>query len=170
MVDKAKKIEVVENIKDVFSRSSTVVVANFNGLTINKTDELRRSAKENGADVKVTKNTLAKIASKETQHSGIVDFFTGQTIVSYSEDPVSAAKVMVDFAKDNENLKIAGGSYEGSLLDDDKVTQLAKTPSIDESRAKIVGLLVAPAQKIAQVAKAPAGDLARVISAYSQKE
>jgi large subunit ribosomal protein L10 len=169
MVDKAKKHEVVDQMKEIFSGASSVVVANYDALSISDSDELRIKAKESGANVKVTKNTLAKIASKESKHSCVVDFFSGQTIISYSEDPVAAAKVMVDFAKKNEALRIAGGSFEGSVLDEAQVKQLANTPSLDESRAKLVGLLVAPAQKIAQVVNAPAGNLARVFSAYSSK-
>lgn len=169
MVDKVRKQEIVDEIKGVLEGSSTVVVANFDSLTIAQSDELRSKAKESGANVRLAKNTLAKIASKDSKHANIVDLFTGQSIFAYSEDPVAAAKVFSDFAKKNEGFSVVGGSFDGDALDQDKVKALANTPSLDESRAKIVGLLVAPAGKLASVTAAPAGQLARVFSAYGAK-
>jgi len=149
MVDKVRKHEIVSEIKSILEDSSTVVVANFDSLTIEQSDELRQKARETGAGVRLTKNTLAKIAGAESKHSNIVDLFSGQSIFAYSTDPVAAAKIISDFAKANkETFNIAGGSFEGDLLDADKVIALANTPSLDESRAKLVGLLVAPASKI----------------------
>lgn len=169
MVDKARKHEIVDEIKSVLEGANTVVVANFESLTISQSDELRQKAKESGANVRLAKNSLAKIASKDSKHSNIVDLFSGQSIFAYSEDPVAAAKLFADFAKKNETFSIAGGSFEGEALDTDKVKALANTPSLDESRAKIVGLLVAPAGKLASIAAAPASQLARVFSAYANK-
>lgn len=170
MVDKARKHEIVGEIKDALDGASTVVVANFDSLTIAQSDELRIKAKETGAMLRVAKNSLAKIASKDSKHSNIVDLFSGQSIIAYSEDPVAAAKLFGDFAKKNEGFSIVGGSFDGESLDEGKVKVLASTPSMDESRAKIVGLLVAPAGKLAAVAAAPAGQLARVFSAYGASE
>lgn len=170
MVDKARKEEIVTEVKDALDGANTVVVANYESLSISQSDELRQNAKKTGAGVRVAKNTLAKIASKDSKHSNIVDLFSGQVIFAYSEDPVAAAKIFVDFAKDNETFSIAGGSYDGEAIDSDKIKALASTPSLDESRAKIVGLLVAPTGKIASVTAAPAGQLARVFSAYGASE
>ncbi len=169
MVDKARKEQIVVEIKDVLDASVTVVVANFESLTISQSDELRQAAKATGANVRIAKNTLAKIASGDSRHSNIVDLFSGQSIFAYSEDPVAAAKVFSDFAKKNEGFNIAGGSFDGETLDQGRVSVLANTPSLDESRSKIVGLLVAPAGKIAAIAAAPASQLARVFSAYASK-
>ena len=170
MVDRAKKEQSVTEMKEAFENATTVIVSNFNSLTMDESNELRSAAKESGATVRVAKNTLAKIASKDTNHSNVVDLFSGQTLISYSEDPVAAAKVIADFAKKNEKITIIGGSYEGNQIDDAGVKELANTPSLDESRGKIVGLLNAPAGKIARIFGAPAGDLARVLNAYSQKD
>lgn len=170
MVDKARKHEVVGEIKEALDSANTVVVANFESLSISQSDELRQKAKESGANVRVAKNTLAKIAGKDSKHAEIVDFFSGQSIFAYSEDPVAAAKLFSDFAKKNDSFSIAGGSFEGELLDVERVKSLASTPSMDESRAKIVGLLVAPHGKLASVTAAPASQLARVFSAYAASE
>lgn len=170
MVDKAKKQKQVESLNENFTKATTVVVANFSGLTILETDELRNAARKQNAGVKVSKNTLAKIAAKDTKHENVVDMFSGQTLVAYSEDAVAAAKVVADFAKKNEKLSILGGSYEGEVLDEVRVKALASTPSLDESRGKLVGLLVASAGQIARITGEPGSQLARVFSAYGSKE
>ncbi len=170
MVDKTKKIKQVEELKTAFGESATVVVASFTALTIKDTDELRKSAKKNGAKVRIAKNTLASIASKDTKHSGISAYLNGQTLVAYSKDPVAAAKTIVDFSKKNEKLKVAGGSFDGADLNSNSVIDLANTPSLDQSRGKIVGLLVASAGQIARIANEPASQLARVFAAYGRKE
>ncbi len=169
MVDKAKKIQQVQELTQAFADSATVVVANFTSLTIKETDELRQAAKKNDAMVRVTKNTLASIASKETKHNNIIPFFTGQSLVAYSKDPVAAAKTLVDFAKKNEKLSIAGGSFEGQALNQASVMELANTPSLDQSRAKIVGLLVASAGQIARIVNEPGAQIARVLAAQGRK-
>lgn len=169
MVDKAKKIQQVKELKEAFDSATTVVVANFSALTIKESDQLREAAKKAGARVKVAKNTLASIASKDTKHSNIIPFFTGQSLVAYSKDPVAAAKILVDFAKKNEKLSIAGGSFDGQALDKSSVSDLASTPSLEQSRAKIAGLLVASAGQIARIVKEPGAQIARVINAYASK-
>ncbi len=169
MVDKAKKIQQVAELTEAFTNATTVVVANFSALTIKETDQLREAAKKNGAKVKVAKNTLASIASKDTKHSNIIPLFLGQSLVAYSKDPVAAAKTLVEFAKKNEKLSIAGGSFDGQALDKSSVADLASTPTLDQSRAKIVGLLVASAGQIARIVKEPGTQIARVISAHASK-
>jgi large subunit ribosomal protein L10 len=170
MVDKAKKIQSVAEIKEAFESATTVVVARFSGLTIKESDDLRKKARALNAKVRVTKNTLAGVAAEGTKFSNIVDLFSGQTIIAYSNDAVSSAKLLADFAKGNEKVSIAGGSYDGQLLDEASVKKLAATPTLDQSRARLAGLLIAPAGQLARLINSPAGKVARVISAYSKKE
>ncbi len=166
MVDKAKKIQAVDDMKNMFSESSTVVVFQHSGLTVDESGALRNKARESGARIRVTKNTLAKIAANDTDCAGLIDHFVGQTAVAASEDAVAAAKVVSDFAKENEKISIIAGVIDGKVLDASGVAQLANTPGLDESRAKIVGLLTAGAGKLASVLQAPAGQVARVCGAY----
>ncbi|HCR85705.1 MAG TPA: 50S ribosomal protein L10 [Alphaproteobacteria bacterium] len=170
MVDKAKKQKQVEELNASLSSATTVVIANYTGLTIPETDELRNAARKAKAGIKVSKNTLARIASKGTKHENIIDLFSGQSLVAYSDDAVAAAKVVADFAKKNEKLSIVGGSFNGDKLDAKSVKDLAQTPSLDESRGRIVGLLVASAGQIARIVNEPASQLARVFSAYGEKQ
>jgi large subunit ribosomal protein L10 len=121
--------------------------------------------REAGAGFKVTKNRIAKLALKDTRYEDLDSLFTGPTAIGTSQDPVAAAKTLVEFAKSNNKLTIVGGSIDGKVLDKSGVEALAKLPSLDELRGKLVGLLQAPAGKLARVAQAPAGKLARVIKA-----
>ena len=122
-----------------------------------------------GASYKVAKNRLAKLAIKDTDYEGIGEYLTGPTALATSVDPVAAAKAVVDFAKTNEKLVILGGAFGKTNLNPEGVKALASMPSLDELRAKIVGLLVAPATRIAQIAAAPAAQIARVVGAYARK-
>jgi large subunit ribosomal protein L10 len=123
-----------------------------------------------GATYKVTKNSLAKIAAKDTQYASISDMLTGPVALATSIDPVAAAKVVVDFAKTNDKLEIVGGAMGDTALDVNGVKALAELPSLDQLRATIVGLIQAPATKLVQIVQAPAGQLARVLGAYAAKE
>ena len=164
-MDRTQKQEVVSQLKETLEASSTVVVAHYRGMTVDEMTEFRAKAREEGANVQVAKNTLAKIASSETSFSGLSDFFTGPTALTLSEDAVAAAKAVVDYANENEKLVIVGGAVDGKLLDEAGVKALAKTPSLDESRGKIVGLLTASAGNLASVLQAPGGQVARVLGA-----
>jgi large subunit ribosomal protein L10 len=126
--------------------------------------------KKGGATVKVAKNRLAKKALEGTDVDHLAPLFKGPTILAYSPDAVTAPKVAVDFAKANEQFVILGGAMGKTSLDVNGVKALAALPSLDELRAKLIGLLQAPATKIAQIAAAPASQVARVISAYSRKD
>ena len=168
-MDRAQKSEVVTTLHEVFSDTGVVVVAHYSGLSVSDMTDLRRRAGEVGAQVKVAKNSLAKLALQGTEVSGIADLFAGPTCIAYSKDPVAAPKVAVDFAKENEKLVILGGTMGATALDPKGVKSLASLPSLDELRGKLVGLLQAPAGKIAQVVSAPAGQLARVISAKASQ-
>ena len=169
-MDRAEKREFVTGLNEVFSNTGSVVVAHYAGLTVANMNELRSKMRAAGGTVKVAKNRLAIIALQGTESEGMKDLFKGQTLIAYAEDPVAAPKVAADFAKANDKLVILGGAMGSTTLDADGVKALATMPSLDELRAKIVGLIVAPATKIATIAQAPAAQLARVLKAYAEKE
>jgi large subunit ribosomal protein L10 len=168
-VERAAKAEQVTELKEVFATANTVVVAHYAGLTVAQMQILRKQARQAGTTVKVAKNRLAKIALEGTDVASIGALLKGPTVIAYSNDPVGATKVAVDFAKAHEKFVILGGAMGKTTLDPNGVKALAALPSLDELRAKIVGLLVAPATKIAQLANAPAAKLARVVQAYANK-
>jgi large subunit ribosomal protein L10 len=168
-VDRAQKAEVVDSLSGMFADAGVVVVTHYSGLTVAEITDLRTKMREEGASFKVTKNRLAKRALSDTDKASLTDFFTGPTAVAISEDPISAPKIAVKFAKENEKLVILGGMMGETLLDVDGVKALAELPSLDELRAKLVGMISTPATRIAMVTSAPAGQLARVLNAYSQK-
>lgn len=169
-VDRAEKREFVSQLNEVFSNTGSVVVAHYAGLTVAQMNDLRSKMRAAGGTVKVAKNRLAKIALQGTESEGMTALFQGQTLIAYSDDPVTAPKVAADFAKTNDNLVILGGTMGPTTLDADGVKALATMPSIDELRAKIVGMISTPATRIAQVVNAPAGQLARVFDAYARKD
>ena len=169
-MERAQKERAVASLKDTFKTANTVVILHYRGLNVDETTELRKKARKNGASVTVTKNTLARMAANDTEFDTLSDMFAGPTAIATSEDAVAAAKVVVDFAKDNEKVVIIGGSASGELLDESGVKALAKTPSLDESRAKIVGLLSASASDLVGLLNAPSGQLARVFSARGSQE
>lgn len=168
-MDRAEKREFVTDLNAVFKRTGSVVVAHYAGLTVAQMNDLRSKMRAAGGTVKVAKNRLAKIALQGTESEGIQDLFKGQTLIAYSEDPVSAPKVASDFAKTNDKLVIIGGAMGTTALNADGVKALASLPSLDELRAKIVGMISTPATRIAQIVNAPAGQVARVIGAYARK-
>lgn len=169
-MDRAQKRELVAALHDVFSATGVIVVAHYSGLTVAQMTDLRRRMRDAGGQVTVTKNRLVKLALEGTEAQGIGDLFTGPTCIAYSDDPVAAPKVAVNFAKENDNLVILGGTMGATVLDPSGVKSLASLPSLDELRGKLVGLIQAPASKIAQVFNAPAAKLARVFSAQGQQD
>jgi large subunit ribosomal protein L10 len=168
-VERAAKKELVTSLNGVFKDSSVVVVAHYAGLTVSQMQILRKQMKQAGASVKVAKNRLAKIALEGTDAAVVVPLLKGPTVIAYSGDPVAAPKVAIDFAKTNEKFVILGGAMGTTVLNPDGVKALASMPSLDELRGKIVGLLQAPATKVAQLLNAPAAKLARVVQAYANK-
>jgi large subunit ribosomal protein L10 len=168
-VERAEKHEVVQALNQVFSNTGVIVVAHYSGLTVSDMTALRARMREAGAGVRVAKNRLVKLALEGTDAAHIADLFTGPTVIAYSSDPVAAPKVAVDFAKTNEKLVILGGAFGPTNLDLDGVKALAALPSLDELRGKLVGMLVTPATRIAQVVAAPAAQVARVVGAYAQQ-
>ncbi len=167
-VNRAEKREFVTWLNEAFRKSGSVVVAHYSGLTVSQMNDLRSKMGEAGGAVKVAKNRLAKIALQGTESESIMGLFTGQTLIAYSENPITAPKVAVDFAKSNDKFVILGGSMGAISLSVDAVKSLASLPSLNELRAKLVGMISTPATRIAQVINAPAGQVARVIGAYAQ--
>ena len=169
-MDRAQKAELVAELKSTFEGTSVVIVTRNLGLTVAQSTALRLKMREAGASYKVSKNKLARIAVEGTSYTAINDLLVGPTALSTSADPVAPAKVIVDFAKTNDKLEIVGGAMGETVLDVAGVKALAELPSLDELRAKIVGLIQAPATKVVQIVQAPAGQLARVFGAYAAKE
>ena len=168
-MNRQEKAELIETLQTTLNDSTTVVVAHQVGMTVAESSDLRAKMREAGAGFKVTKNRIAKLALNDTPHTALESLFTGPTAIGTSTDPVAAAKVLVEYAKGNDKLTIVGGNMDGKSLDKAGVEALAKLPSLDELRGKLVGILQAPAAKIARVAQAPAGKVARVIKARSDQ-
>lgn len=168
-MNRAQKAEAVEALHQTFQDNEIVVITHYSGLTVAEITDLRQKMRAEGASFKVTKNRLAQRAIEGTRFEQLKDNFTGPTAVATSSDPVAAAKVAYNFAKDNEKLVILCGALGETLLDKAGVEALAKLPSLDEVRAKLVALISTPATRIATVSQAPASQLARVIRAYADK-
>ena len=169
-MDRSQKAESVASLNAVFNEVGVVVVTRNLGMSVGQSTGLRAKMRDAGATYKVAKNRLAKLALKDTQYEGLEEHLSGPTALAWSTDPVAAAKAVVDFAKTNDRLEIVGGSMGGQLLDEAGIKALASLPSLDELRAKLIGLVNAPATKVVQLVNAPASKLARVFGAYAAKD
>jgi len=169
-MDRAEKEQLVAKLNAVFSETSVVVVTRNLGLTVAQVNDLRGRMRDVGASYKVAKNRLARIALEGTDYGSLSDMLVGPTALATSTDPVAAAKAAVAFAKTTDKFEIVGGAMGSTVLDVNGVKALAELPSLDELRAKIIGLVNAPATKLAQLANAPAAKLARVFGAYAAKD
>jgi large subunit ribosomal protein L10 len=169
-VDRAQKRELVTTLNAEWKDAGVIVVAHYKGMTVAQMTDFRKRMKEAGGTVKVAKNRLAKLALKDTEVETISDLLKGQTCVAYSEDPVSAARVSVKYARENDKLIIIGGAMGRTKLDSSGVKALADLPSLDELRGKLIGLLQAPAAKIARILNEPGSMLARVLAARGSQE
>ena len=170
-MDRAQKAESIETLKGVFADSGAVVVTHYLGLTVAEMTDLRGRLRKEGATLKVVKNRLAQKALDGAGGEGGYDLFKGPVAIAYGADPVSAAKVVVQYAKDNEKFSLIGGLLDQTtVLDEKAVRALATLPSLDQIRAKLVGLLQAPATKVAGVLQAPAAQLARVLAAHAAQD
>ncbi len=167
-MDRSQKAESVASLNAVFNEVGVVVVARNLGLSVAQSTALRGKIRDAGASYKVSKNRLAKLAIKDTDYAGLSDMFTGPTAIATSVDPVAAAKAIVEFAKTNDKIEIVGGAMGSLVLNADGVKALAAMPSLDQLRGTIIGLVQAPATKIAQLVTAPAAKLARVFNAYAE--
>ena len=168
-VDRSGKQKLVSEIKETIGEAQLVVITQQSGLTVAEVSDLRRKMRAAGAGYKVAKNRLAQLALKGTKYEGLEKLLKGPTAIAYSSDPIAAAKVAVTFAKSNEKLTIVGGSMGADVMGPDAVKALATLPSLDELRAKLVGMLQTPATRVATILQAPAGQLARVFGAYAKK-
>ena len=169
-MERAEKREVVTALHDVFAKTGVVVVAHYAGLTVAQMTRLRSDMRSAGGQVKVAKNRLVKLALEGTDAKVIADLLKGPTCVAFSDDPVAAPKVAVKFAKANDKFVILGGAMGAQVLDAQGVSSLASLPSLDELRGKLIGLIQAPASKIARTLNEPGAQLARVFGAYGNKQ
>lgn len=169
-MDRAQKQKLVDTLSKTFKSVDLVVVTKQSGLTVAEVTDLRRRMRAAGAGFKVAKNRLTRRALEGTRFQGLSTLFKGPTAIAYSQDPVAAAKVVVEFANRNEKLTILGGGLGERALDVDGVKALATLPSLDEMRARLIGTIKAPSQKVASIVAAPAGKLARVFAAYGRNE
>jgi large subunit ribosomal protein L10 len=168
-MDRAQKAESIEALKGVFADAGAVVVTHYMGLTVAEMTDLRGRLRAEGAKLKVVKNTLAQKAMAGSTGEAGDALFTGPVAIAYAPDPVSAAKVVTEYAKGNDKFSVVGAIMGTDVLDAKGVGALAALPSLDQIRATLIGLLNAPATKVAGVLQAPAGQLARVMQAYADK-
>lgn len=169
-MDRTQKESLVGTLHEAFADTAVVVITHYSGMTVAQLTDLRRKAREAGASFKVTKNRLTRLALAGTPYQGLEKMFAGPTAVAFSKDPVAAAKLVVDFAKTNDKLIIVGGATGQQKLTAEGVKSLAALPSLDELRARLVGMMQTPATRVAAVLQAPAGQLARVMGAYARKD
>jgi large subunit ribosomal protein L10 len=167
-MERAEKREIVAALHDAFAKTGVIVVAHYAGLSVADMTKFRREIRGVGGHVKVAKNKLVKLALEGTDAKGITDLLKGPTCLAYSVDPIAAPKVAVKFAKANEKFVILGGAMGPTVLDSEGVSSLASLPSLDELRSKLIGLLQAPATKIARTLNEPGAQLARVFAAYGK--
>ncbi len=158
-MNREEKAELLSEMNGLISGAEAVVISHYRGLTVAEMEALRKKARELGADLRVTKNRITKLALKGTNFEALNDLFTGPVIMAYSQDPISACKLCIQFAKENEKFQVIGGALSSGILSMAEIERLATIPSMDELRAKIIGLL-----------QAPGAALARVTKAYSEKE
>ena len=168
-MNRNQKTDLVKTLRNTFEDAASVVVVHCVGLTVAESTNLRNKLRNDNCNFKVTKNKITRLALKDTKYEHIADMFRGPTAIGSSKDPVMAAKVLVDFAKENEKLVIIGGGLEDKSLSKNDVEALAKLPSLNDLRGKLVGLLQAPTSKIARLAKEPASKVLRIISEKSKQ-
>ena len=162
-MDRARKAQVVSELKDVFQQSGIIVAARYAGITVAEMSDLRNKMRENSANVRVAKNRLARIAIEKSRTEGMKHLLVDQIVLMYSEDPVTAAKISVEFAKTNGNLKIVGGAMGEKILDSDGVTEVSKLPSREEVLSSISARLVAPGGDLAAKVNGPASAIAGIL-------
>jgi large subunit ribosomal protein L10 len=169
MMDKDKKKIYINEMKNFFSKTSSVFVTHYQGLTVKQIDELRSEMRKHGIMFKITKNRITKLALEGSKYKKLESLFSGPTAVAFSEDAITSAKILTKFAKKNSNLKIIGGIMEEEPLSVEEVEKIATLPTLDEARAKIIGILTTPAQKIISILLAPGSKIAILAHAKSKK-
>ena len=169
MMHKDKKKTYIKEMKNFFSKTSSVFVTHYQGLTVKQIDDLRSEMRIHGILFKITKNRITKLALEGSKYKKLENLFSGPTAVAFSEDAITSAKILTKFAKKNPNLKIIGGIMEEETLSVKQVEKIATLPTLDEARVKIVGILTAPAQKIISILLAPGSKIAILAHAKSKK-
>ena len=169
MMNKNKKKQYIDEMKDYFNKTSSIFVTHYQGLTVKQIDDLRKEMRKHGIIFKITKNRITKLALGDSKFKKLENLFTGPTAVAFSEDAITSAKILTKFAKKNANLKIIGGLMEEEPLSVEDVQKIATLPTLNEARAKIVGILSSPAQKIASILLAPASKIAILALEKSKK-
>ena len=169
MMSKEQKTEYINLMRDQFDKSDAVIVTHYQGLTMTQLDDLRARMRDHGIQFKITKNRITKLALEKTRCKDLSELFSGPTAVALSEDAITSAKILTKFSKENSNLKILGGIMGSDILDVAGVQNVATLPTLDEARAKIVGILRSPAQKIASILLAPASKIAILALEKSKK-
>ena len=169
MISKEKKQEYIKSMTNQFDKSEAVIVTHYQGLTMNQLDDLRGKMREHGIQFKITKNRITKLALEKTKCKDLSELFKGPTAVALSQDAITSAKILTKFSKENANLKILGGIMGKEILDVAGVQNVATLPTLDEARAKIVGILRSPAQKIASILLAPGSKIAILALEKSKK-
>jgi len=169
MMNKEKKESYISEMTTQLDKSEAVIVTHYQGLTVHQLDELRAKMREHGIIFKITKNRITKLALEKTRCKDLSDLFSGPTAVALSQDAITSAKILTNFSKENSNLKILGGIMGNDILDVVEIKNVASLPTLDEARAKIVGILRSPAQKIASILLAPASKIAILALEKSKK-
>ena len=169
MMNKEQKKQYIDEMSKHFDKSEAVIVTHYQGLTVSQLDDLRKKMREHGIKFKITKNRISKLALEKTKCKDISNLFSGPTAVALSEDAITSAKILSKFSKENENLKILGGIMGNDILDVAAVQNVATLPTLDEARAKIVGILRSPAEKIASILLAPASKIVILALEKSKK-
>ena len=169
MMNKEQKKNYISEMTSQFENSKAVMITHYQGLTMPQLDELRSKMREHGIVFKITKNRITKIAIKDTPVKDLEKFFTGPTAAAISSDPITTAKILTKFAKSHDKLKIVAGFMDGKVLDQKEVSIIATLPSLEEARAKIVGILATPAQKLVSILLAPGSKIANLARAKSLK-
>ena len=169
MMNKEKKQTYISEMTTQLDKSEAVIVTHYQGLTVNQLDELRAKMREHGIIFKITKNRITKLALEKTKCKDLSNLFSGPTAVALSEDAITSAKILTNFSKENNNLKILGGIMGNDILDVAGIKNVAALPTLDEARAKIVGILRSPAQKIVSILLAPASKIAILALEKSKK-
>ena len=170
MISKSKKNAYIEEMKGFFSNSNSVFITHYQGLTVNQIDELRAEMRKHGIIFKITKNRITKLALEGSKYKKLESLFSGPTAIALSEDAITSAKILTKFAKNNKNLKIIGGIMDEEPLSLEEVAKIATLPTLSEARAKIVGILITPAQKIMSILLAPGSKIAILALAKSKNK
>ena len=169
-MNREQKSNYVSSLKESLNNNEAMMIYHYQGLNVNQLDDLRNQMREAGVLFKITKNRITKIALKDTQHEEAISLFSGQTGVALSKDPITLAKTLVNFQKKNDMLKIVGGVMDSKVLAPEDVAKIATLPTLDEARAKIVGILQTPAQQLISILLAPGAKIANLAHAKSLKK